>query len=511
MPMRSLNGVILLVASPLAASWSGGSTAGVALQHPSTARRARIAMVAADDAPSKGLGSFAESTLDGFARVLVENTQDKELADRRVTLALKRMQRDMSMLDEAADTATSLSPVETVVLSSTVAIAFFSPYLLSAKVVELLVPAMSTLSAAVGFSAEYLGKVAVSQGKEIAATTLQAAAEAELLLAQAERAKAIVPLCVGISASAAAFALLVPALLGELATRGLGLVVSTEIYLLCPLIAVLAAAVAALAAQESTSLAGRAIGVGARRFSSSADVGRTWKSATEQIESSVDRSQQKWASFTLGVLPAPFIGLLVPGSLSFGAIVVAAVAAAQCAYSLARAEYSLCAAVESVAIKSRNAAVSDTYANQGARAGAILPFTSALSGLCAATTVALVEFLPLVGSVAGESLVAVIFPGIGSVIAAAASISKARCEVDAAAATAAATQLGASDVDFDAFNPVSTTLNLVKLTVRNVAREAQDFARAPWRAPSNALRRIAALLRRWLRLPPPSGGTIAAA
>lgn len=297
--MRSLNGVILLVASPLAASWSGGSTAGVALQHPSTARRARIAMVAADDAPSKGLGSFAESTLDGFARVLVENTQDKELADRRVTLALKRMQRDMSMLDEAADTATSLSPVETVVLSSTVAIAFFSPYLLSAKVVELLVPAMSTLSAAVGFSAEYLGKVAVSQGKEIAATTLQAAAEAELLLAQAERAKAIVPLCVGISASAAAFALLVPALLGELATRGLGLVVSTEIYLLCPLIAVLAAAVAALAAQESTSLAGRAIGVGARRFSSSADVGRTWKSATEQIESSVDRSQQKWASFTL--------------------------------------------------------------------------------------------------------------------------------------------------------------------------------------------------------------------
>ena len=38
--------------------------------------------------------------------------------------------------------------------------------------------------------------------------------------------------------------------------------------------------------------------------------------------------------------------------------------------------------------------VSDTYANQGARAGAILPFTSALSGLCAATTVAVVEALP---------------------------------------------------------------------------------------------------------------------
>ena len=37
-------------------------------------------------------------------------------------------------------------------------------------------------------------EVAVSRGKEIAAATLQAAAEAELLLAQAERQKAIIPL-----------------------------------------------------------------------------------------------------------------------------------------------------------------------------------------------------------------------------------------------------------------------------------------------------------------------------
>ena len=43
--------------------------------------------------------------------------------------------------------------------------------------------------------------------------TLQAAAEAEVRLAQAERAKAVVPLCVGVSATASAFALLAPALL----------------------------------------------------------------------------------------------------------------------------------------------------------------------------------------------------------------------------------------------------------------------------------------------------------
>lgn len=34
----------------------------------------------------------------------------------------------------------------------------------------------------------------------------------------------------------------------------------------------------------------------------------------------------------------------------------------------------------------RSSAVSDTYANQSARAGSILPFTSALAGLCAAVT-----------------------------------------------------------------------------------------------------------------------------
>lgn len=177
----------------------------------------------------------------------------------------------------------------------------------------------------------------------------------------------------------------------SLASHAFFRVARVRSYLFCPLIAVLAAAVASLAATESTSFASRSIGVGARRFSSSEDVGRTWLSATEQIESAVARSQQKWVSFTFGVLPAPILGVLCPGPLSLRAIVAAAVAAAQAAYSLARAEYTLAAAVESVAIKSRNAAVSDTYANQGARAGAILPFTSALSGLCAAVTVAVVE------------------------------------------------------------------------------------------------------------------------
>ncbi|EJK44843.1 hypothetical protein THAOC_36587, partial [Thalassiosira oceanica] len=41
-------------------------------------------------------------------------------------------------------------------------------------------------------------------------------------------------------------------------------------------------------------------------------------------------------------------------------------------------------ATDAVALKARSAAVCDTYANQGARNSAILPFTSALSAFCAA-------------------------------------------------------------------------------------------------------------------------------
>ena len=85
--------------------------------------------------------------------------------------------------------------------------------------VELLVPSAAALSAAVGISAEYVGKIAVCNGKEIAAVTIQAAAECEGILAAAERAKAIVPLCVGVSTTASAFALLAPALMDQFASR----------------------------------------------------------------------------------------------------------------------------------------------------------------------------------------------------------------------------------------------------------------------------------------------------
>jgi len=116
-------------------------------------------------------------------------------------------------------------------------------------------------------------------------------------------------------------------------------------------------------------------------------------------------------------------------------------------------------------VKARAAAVADTYANQGARAGSILPFTSALAGLCAAASAAAVEILPLINNLSLDSLIAMFFPGGAALFAAAASVSKARCEVDAAAASQAAST-GLVGNDDDPKDPVNVVRELIRLTVK---------------------------------------------
>jgi hypothetical protein len=388
------------------------------------------------------IGNIAYDIVSNVAKTLVNpietvDNSNSKLKDLVVVSALQKMEKDMELLDNVASRTPQLTTLEIIVLFSTVMISAFAPFGLPLKVVELLVPSMAAVSAAVGLSAEYVGKTAVSNGKEIAALAIQAAAESEALLASAERTKSILPLCVGIATTASAFSLLIPSFLVELQSK-FSVPFATELLLISPFIAVLAAAIAGLATQESRGLASRAIGVGNRRFASSSAVGRTWLSATEQVEANSRRLSDKWTSFATGVLPAPIIACLFPGSLSFKSIVCAAIAAAQAAYYLSLAEYSISTAVDAVALKARASAVADTYANQGSRAGAILPFTSALGGLCAAASAAAVELLPLVNIVELQSFIAVIFPSGAALLAAAASISKARCEVDASAASAVA-------------------------------------------------------------------------
>jgi len=393
--------------------------------------------------------------------------------------ALQSLERDMQMLDNMAGQLPQLSTLEICLFSISVAAASSGPIFFpdSLSVTKVLAPASAAFSAAIGIGAEYTGKVAVADGKEIAAATIQCAAEAEGLLANAERVKAITPLCVGISATAATFALVAPVLIETIDKTSSPQLV-TELYLLSPLVAVLAAAVASLALQETRSYCSRAIDIGNRRFAKSGSIGRTWLSTSEQVTRTSTQTKTKWRKFAVNVLPAPLIGVLLPGAvLATKTIVVASVAAAQCAYFLARSESALARATDAVALKARSAAVCDTYANQGARSSAILPFTSALASLCAAATAAIVE-LPLMeylGSVGGplgvggQVVSVAFFPVLASVFSAAASVSKARCEVDTEAAIQAA---GTLALEYDeggedpVLRPLNGVLELVKLSVR---------------------------------------------
>lgn len=402
----------------------------------------------------------------------------------------------MQLLDTLAGQRPQLSALEFSLLFTAVATAATSPLLLGGHVAEFLAPSAAAFTAAIGIGAEYTGKVAVADGKEIAAATMQCSAEAEGFLANAERAKAITPLCVGVAATSATFALLVPVLMDSLGVAS-NLQLVTEIYLCCPLISVLAAAVASLALQETKSFAQRAIGVGNRRFARSGLVGRTWLSSTEQVERKSKGYVAKWKSFSWAVLPAPLLGAMVPGALPTKTIVVAALAACQSAFFVAQAESVLSRATDAVALKARSAAVCDTYANQGARSAAILPFTSALSGLCAAATAAVVEFpfletlseTPTIPSKMLQIVIVSVFPALSALFAAAASVSKARCEVDAEAAMQAASTLALQyeeNEDDPVLRPLQGVLELISLAYSSSIR-----------GPLRRFLRQANLARRW--------------
>lgn len=434
----------------------------------------------AEDNLVAATGDKAVDIITGASRSFVK-TIEEPMQDYPVEVGLRRIENDLITLDEVVGNSAQLSATEFTILGSTIFIALTSPFLFAEKVVEVMVPSAAAVSAAVGLSAEFVGKSAVANGKEIAAMSLMAAAEAEAGLSQAERVKAIAPLAVGLATSATAFALLAPALVEEIASR-VGLVLATEIYLIPPLVAVLSAAVAGLTNQETTALCNRVVGVGNRRFAKSTDVGATWLSAPEQVFSNYKKLAGKWKDFAIATLPAPLLATIVPGPLSFKAIVCAAFATAQAAYYLASAEYEIARAMDAVALKARSAALADTYANQGARSGAILPFTSALGGLCAAATAAAVEVLPLVSAVEAQALLITIFPSLGALFAAAASVSKARCEVDASAAAEAADTI--SDPTRESqrkvnqgLRPLRGVVNLINLSITGLSRTG----RKQWR------------------------------
>lgn len=421
-------------------------------------------------AVGKDLGEFFYDGVASVGRLLTQSPAEEQESAARVSNAVQQIERDAAMLDVETDTKQHVKKLTMVSLLGMFGLACGSPFFLGEEFVEVLLPSLAALAAMVGASAEYGGKVAVTRGKQVGAISLQAAAEAEMYFAQAERASAIISIGLGVSAAFAAVALVVPNYLAE---YGIGPgELSTEILLICPIISILSAAVSALANQETGILSDRAVNLGARRFSSAREVGRTWLSASEQISAATKTTKSKWRDFAVGIIPAPAIGLVWPGDLAEKCVVVSAVAALQAAVSLGASEYSLSKAMESVGTKTRSAAVTDTYANQGMKQGAILPYTSALGVLCIAVTVCAVEFTPFLGGLAQEAVVGAIFPGLGCLVAAAASISRARCEENAEAATQAATLLSENRLSQEK-GPFRSTAELLRYTFRNIRKQVK--------------------------------------
>ena len=211
-------------------------------------------------------------------------------------------------------------------------------------------------------------------------------------------------------------------------------------------------------------------------------------STTEQIQRSSDRASERWLAFALNVLPAPLLGALAPGSFVSKTTFVAALAACQAAWTLTISERYLARATDAVALKARSAAVCDTYANQGSRNAAILPFTSALSGLCTAATAAVVE-IPILhdlataafqsfNTMALQVITVSFFPSVSSLLAGAAGLSRARSKFDAEACRQAAATLalpyGEEKEGDDKKNrdpvirPLRAVVRLISLTIINL-------------------------------------------
>jgi hypothetical protein len=111
--------------------------------------------------------------------------------EKQVWEALVSLEKDMSKLDRMIGTKPQLSTLQFILLGSAVLSTATSPLLFTGQLTEFVAPSMAAFTAAIGIAAEYRGRVAVADSKEVAAASLQCAAEAEGYLASAERAKAV--------------------------------------------------------------------------------------------------------------------------------------------------------------------------------------------------------------------------------------------------------------------------------------------------------------------------------
>lgn len=402
-----------------------------------------------------------------------------------VKAAIDLVEQDFKILDKVAGGKVQITWPELGLLGSGALTCLISPAIFPGKVVEILVPTIAATSAAIGFSSEYVGRTAMSRGRETAACTTQAAAECQIQVANAERIKSVVPFCAGVGVSSVACALIMPALIENVFVHH-GWKIGKWALCVFPFLATATAAQAAIATKAMTKICREVVNTGERGYTD--NMLAAARPAALVVESRRDRIKL----FLEHTLPGPLIAFLtpVPGHLpmelfAFKCLMWTAIAGFQSGYSLVVSEYELSRAVDSLSLKARAAAVSEAYANQGSRSASILPFTSSLGGLCAAASAAAVEFLPYIeeaGVLATPlcCLAAGIFPVAGAFFAASASVAKARSEVDAAAAKKASEDFGESTTNGlsepfgrGLLDPLQGLSEMIKLSVKASVKKLQ--------------------------------------
>lgn len=405
------------------------------------------------------------------------------------------------------------------------AVLAFHPSAWCHKIAHWSMPFWTAVVAAVGTFQEYKGWSNRANSHEIAAIAVRAASEAEAILSQAERTKAILPVCVVWSASIAAFSVtssqaievlfeevlpkatmtakgfslasaspgfdaaveqtfasaaasqqhadlatfgafadshylgdqlvsssptdfLLAADLESLAdlddavanVEGTGLSdnIRTAYLLTCPVATILLSLIASLASREVSNLCVKAQALGRRRFATRRDVGRTWRSATQLVRAEAENQKNSWLGFGAGLVPGPLVASLAGNvGVATKAVLASAAAAAQSAYYLAVAEYSLARAQESVASKMRTAAVAEAWAKQTQRANGRVPANSAVGAFCVGGCALAVEVLPIAASF--------FFPALAALYVMRATRFRAQTQGEADAASAAADQLAGLD------------------------------------------------------------------
>jgi len=287
----------------------------------------------------------------------------------------------------------SISTVFFIVLSS-VALSVVSPSAFSESVTEVLIPVAASIIAVATTAAEFQGKDATADAKEVAAVALAQAARSEAYLSRAEKSKAIIPALVGVSAMSATLNLIFPAIMAS------GVVVNPLLIAACPIIGGISAAVSSVACIETLAQGYLALG------KISGDRMVSVKEANNRQSRFKALRQRAWG-LSKAVLPSILIGLFLPGDYVFKCIVASAWSAVSVAYNLAEAETVVAEVTLKVAFISKAAAKADVFANKAASEAAVLPFTSAIAGVSTALAAALVEvspvaasFIPLFGAVA---------------------------------------------------------------------------------------------------------------